>query len=80
MKGARMCKIFYCDARGDRFCCRDCNGFDVCLNHCLNDPARCRLEDTGPDGTKTMKPFVVCRDQRKQADGKGARGSTTESS
>lgn len=48
-KAARMCRVFYCDARGDRYCCRDCNVYDVCASHCLNDPSRCRLEQT-PDG------------------------------
>lgn len=47
MKKIRMCKQFYCDARGDRFCCKDCPKFirSACRNPCLNDPRRCRLED-----------------------------------
>ena len=45
MGAVRMCKVFYCDARGDRFCCRDCDGYKACANRCLNDPSRCRLED-----------------------------------
>ena len=56
MGAVRMCKVFYCDARGDRFCCRDCNVYEVCANHCLNDPSRCRLEDSpGERGTKVRK-------------------------
>lgn len=44
----RFCKQFYCDERGDRFCCADCRLRRDCANPCLNHPSRCRLED--PDG------------------------------
>lgn len=47
MKTPRMCSRFYCDARGDRYCCRDCPRIWSCDNPCYNDPSRCRLEDTG---------------------------------
>lgn len=47
MKKPRMCSRFYCDHRGDRFCCRDCPRLWRCDSACLNDPARCGLEDTG---------------------------------
>lgn len=50
MGAVRMCKVFYCDARGDRFCCRDCDVYKVCANHCLNDPSRCRLEQKSDEG------------------------------
>lgn len=56
MGAVRMCKVFYCDARGDRYCCRDCNVYDVCANHCLNDPSRCRLEQKpGEKGVGSRK-------------------------
>ena len=56
MSAARMCKVFYCDARGDRYCCRDCNVYEVCATHCLNDPSRCRLEQKpGERGERVRK-------------------------
>lgn len=47
---ARMCSRFHCDKRGDRYCCADCveRKRDRCRNPCLNDPARCGLEDKRP--------------------------------
>lgn len=45
MNPPRMCSRFYCDQRGDRYCCRDCWFRDRCGNPCLNDPSRCKLED-----------------------------------
>ncbi len=46
-RNARMCSRFHCDRRGDRYCCFDCveRKRDRCRNPCLNDPARCGLED-----------------------------------
>lgn len=41
----RYCMIFYCDKRGERFCCADCHLRRDCANPCLNHPSRCRLED-----------------------------------
>lgn len=46
MSAPRMCKVFHCDMRGDRFCCADCPKRFRCSNPCENDPSRCRLEDT----------------------------------
>lgn len=43
---SRHCRQFYCDERGDRFCCADCRLRADCANPCLNHPSRCRLEDT----------------------------------
>lgn len=40
----RYCSRFYCDYRGDRYCCADCH-YLGCRWPCLNDPSRCRLED-----------------------------------
>ena len=45
MSKARMCQRFYCDRRGDRYCCRDCPRSIICANPCMNHPARCGLED-----------------------------------
>ena len=45
---ARFCSRFYCDVRGDRYCCADCYLRRDCGNPCLNHPSRCSLED--PDG------------------------------
>ena len=42
---ARFCLRFYCDERGDRFCCADCRLRKDCPNPCLNHPTRCRLAD-----------------------------------
>ena len=47
MSAPRMCQRFYCDWRGDRYCCRDCWHLKDCDNPCLNDPSRCKLEDVG---------------------------------
>ena len=44
----RYCKRFYCDERGDRFCCFDCYLKRDCRNPCLNHPTRCGLYD--PEG------------------------------
>ena len=45
MSAPRMCQRFYCDWRGDRYCCRDCGHYVSCNNACLNHPSRCGLED-----------------------------------
>lgn len=42
---ARYCTRFHCDRRGDRYCCADCPLKSRCKNPCLNDPARCGLEN-----------------------------------
>lgn len=42
-----MCSRFYCDYRGDRYCCRDCWNRAYCTNPYQNDPSRCGLEDKG---------------------------------
>lgn len=44
-QGSRFCIRFYCDARGDRYCCADCHRKEACKNPCINDPSRCQLED-----------------------------------
>lgn len=46
----RWCKTFYCDQRGDRFCCADCWMRRDCPSPCLNHPTRCKLEDTEKKG------------------------------
>ena len=46
----RWCKNFYCDQRGDRFCCADCWQRRDCPSPCLNHPSRCKLEDTEKKG------------------------------
>ena len=43
MSKARMCKVFHCDLRKDRFCCTDCPRRWRCSNPCENHPSRCRL-------------------------------------
>lgn len=43
---ARYCRQFYCDQRGDRFCCADCYMQRDCANPCVNHPSRCNLEDS----------------------------------
>lgn len=48
----RYCRQFYCDERGDRFCCADCRLRRDCRNPCLNHPSRCNLEDTGQQPAK----------------------------
>lgn len=40
----RKCRQFYCDHRGDRWCCKDFP--DPCGNACLNHPDKCRLVET----------------------------------
>ena len=40
-----MCSRFYCDYRGDRYCCADCWHRAYCTNPCQSDPSRCGLED-----------------------------------
>ena len=40
---ARFCSVFYCDERGDRFCCADCWLKRDCGHPCQNHPTRCRL-------------------------------------
>lgn len=40
-KNSRKCRIFYCDRRGDRYCCFYCDKKNRCKNHCLNYPKRC---------------------------------------
>lgn len=47
MKDPRMCSRFYCDYRGDRYCCADCWNRAYCTNPCQNDPSRCGLEAKG---------------------------------
>lgn len=47
MSAPRMCSRFYCDHRGDRYCCRDCKRYVMCPNPYENDPSRCGLEDKG---------------------------------
>lgn len=47
MSEARMCRIFHCDLRHDRFCCADCPKQFRCSNPCENHPSRCGLEDKG---------------------------------
>lgn len=42
-----FCSRFYCDTRGDRFCCADCPIMNKCANPCLNHPSRCKLVDVG---------------------------------
>ena len=41
----RFCLQFYCDERGDRYCCADCFLRRDCARPCMNNPVRCRLED-----------------------------------
>lgn len=36
-----MCNIFYCDKRGDRYCCHECSRRGMCTNPCANDPKKC---------------------------------------
>ena len=50
---ARFCKQFYCDDRGDRYCCADCHLYRDCGNPCLNHPSRCGLVDS--DGKPTIR-------------------------
>jgi len=40
---ARYCLQFYCETRGDRYCCADCYLYKDCRNPCLNHPVRCGL-------------------------------------
>ncbi len=46
MSEIKFCQRFYCDARGDRYCCATCYFLERCHNPCMNHPSRCRLEDT----------------------------------
>ena len=41
----KYCNIFYCGIVNDWICCSTCEYGEVCLDRCLNDPSRCRLED-----------------------------------
>lgn len=50
---ARFCKRFYCDQRGDRYCCADCRMYRDCAYPCQNHPVRCGLVD--PDGTPAKR-------------------------
>ena len=50
---ARYCRQFYCDVRGDRYCCADCRFYRDCGNPCLNHPSRCGLMDE--DGKPTVR-------------------------
>ena len=54
----RFCNVFYCDRKRDFLCCATCQARGRCKNRCLNDPRRCRLEDTERQGEK---PKVVSR-------------------
>ena len=65
MSSARMCRIFHCDYRGDRYCCRDCWNLNDCPNPCQNDPSRCKCED---EGTR-IKQGEVSRINRGWKDG-----------
>ena len=49
----RFCTRFYCDQRGDRYCCVDCYLRRDCANPCQNHPSRCRLSD--PDGQPSKR-------------------------
>ena len=59
MKTPRMCSRFYCDHRGDRYCCRDCPRYIMCNNPCENDPSRCGLEDKGQPVKQTAVSKVI---------------------
>lgn len=65
MKTPKMCSRFYCDDRGDRYCCAGCPRFSICRNPCLNSPERCGLLDL--DGKSAEKPAKI-----KQKDGRFA--------
>ena len=53
----RMCSRFYCDQRGDRYCCTDCPRIFRCSNPCENHPSRCRLADDGkPVKAQDVRP------------------------
>ncbi len=43
----RLCSRFLCNIREGRFCCADCKLKPQCVNPCLNNPSRCKLEDRG---------------------------------
>ena len=49
----RFCLRFYCDERGDRFCCADCYLYRDCANPCRNHPSRCGLQD--PNGAPSKR-------------------------
>lgn len=57
MKKPRMCSRFYCDDRGDRYCCEGCPRYSICRSPCLNSPDRCGLEDRG--GRPEVKPSKI---------------------
>lgn len=59
MKDPRMCQRFYCDYRGDRYCCADCWHRACCTNPCQNDPSRCKLEDKTGRGGGTVGMCIV---------------------
>lgn len=46
----KYCKLFYCDKRKEKICCTTCQSRGRCRNRCLNDPSRCRSEDTKRSG------------------------------
>ena len=56
---ARFCRQFYCDERGDRYCCADCYLRRDCGNPCLNHPSRCGLEDS--DGKPAVRRGSMSR-------------------
>ena len=56
---ARFCRQFYCDERGDRYCCADCYLRRDCGNPCLNHPSRCGLEDS--DGKPAVRRGSMTR-------------------
>lgn len=39
--GTDMCEIFFCDRRGERYCCYHCPGKKECKNPCVNNPEKC---------------------------------------
>lgn len=41
----KYCHIFYCGIVTEWICCATCVYNEVCLDRCLNDPSRCRMED-----------------------------------
>lgn len=65
MTPPRMCSRFYCDHRGDRYCCADCH-YLGCDNPCLNDPSRCGLEQK-PETAPAKKSYVTVGKRRGKA-------------
>lgn len=53
----RYCKQFYCNERGDRFCCVDCYLRKDCSKPCRNHPTRCNLEDTKHKPIQRRGPY-----------------------